>query len=310
MVSVELGSYIFADGLTRVQEEHEEVGGREGRVVVIEGVVEGTSRLAVEAELDTLLDVASATDAVVLKVRSGRQMDVRRRGFSREVARDDRTGRFLLRLEAEQPYEYASQDTVVNWTVSASGDTQVLSTSGTVWTPLRVAITASGDLVEPMFSDGVWSMTYEGILGDGQTLVLDGVPVSHFKLREFENQDGLAMVHPAVVEALERVRRDLCDAAGETVWIVITDGVRTQADLNRLAGRLGWTHEGGAVSRNSMHLAKYGGIAVDLLAKVPGQGRRIAQWELGAVCRKYFDFVKDDYADGHVHADMRVRGMD
>jgi hypothetical protein len=134
---------------------------------------------------------------------------------------------------------------------------------------------------------------------------LDGESIAHFRLREFENADGLAMVHPELLLALERVRRDLTEMAGETVWIIVKDAIRTPADLDRLAARLGWTDEGGAVSSDSMHLAKYGGIAVDTIAVMAKSRHRVPQATLGEICRRHFDFVKDDYADGHVHADLR-----
>ncbi|HIJ74474.1 MAG TPA: hypothetical protein HPP83_10280 [Candidatus Hydrogenedentes bacterium] len=134
---------------------------------------------------------------------------------------------------------------------------------------------------------------------------VDGEALSHFRLREFENRDGLAMVHAATLEALERVRRDLCAAVGEEVWVIITDAVRTQADLERLAARYGWTDEGGLVARRSKHLAAFGGIAVDIVAVVARTRQRIPQGVLGRVCRRYFDWVKDNYQDGHVHADNR-----
>jgi len=136
---------------------------------------------------------------------------------------------------------------------------------------------------------------------------LDGEWVSHFRLREFENRDGLAMVHASVLDSLERTRRDLGAVAGEEVWILVTNAVRTQADLENLAARLGWVDEGGLVARNSRHLARFGGIAVDIVARVARTHRAVPQKTLGAVCRRYFDFVKDDYADGHVHADNRRR---
>ena len=60
----------------------------------------------------------------------------------------------------------------------------------------------------------------------------DGEEHKHFRLREFENVDGLAMVHASTLESLERVRRELCSMAGEEVWVIITDSVRTQADLD------------------------------------------------------------------------------
>lgn len=134
---------------------------------------------------------------------------------------------------------------------------------------------------------------------------LDGELVSHFRLKEFENEAGLAMVHSTVVYALERVRRDLCRRFREEVYVIITDGVRTQADLERLAAKYGWIDEGGKVARDSKHLWKYGGIAVDLKAVIASSRSRVAQRTLGQICREYFDWVKDDYADGHVHADNR-----
>lgn len=136
---------------------------------------------------------------------------------------------------------------------------------------------------------------------------VDGEPCAHFRLREFENREGLAMVHESALDALERVRRDLCAMAGEDVWIIVTDAVRTQADLDRLAARLGWADQGGQVARDSKHLAKHGGIAVDIIAVNARDRTRVPQATLGAVCRRHFDFVKDDYRDGHVHADTRDR---
>ena len=139
--------------------------------------------------------------------------------------------------------------------------------------------------------------------------VVDGEEVTHFRLCEFENRAGLAMVHSSLVHSLEGVRRELGAMAGEEVWVVVTDAVRTREDLARLAARLGWVDGGGLVARHSRHLAEYGGIAVDLVAVVAGSRRRIPQGTLGTVCRRFFDYVKDDYRDGHVHADNRVRAQ-
>ena len=150
-------------------------------------------------------------------------------------------------------------------------------------------------------------------LSDGRNNIrlfteIDGQPCTHFHLREFENPEGLVMVHASVLDALERTRHDLCQQAGETIWLIITDAVRTRADLERLAARLGWLDQGGSVARHSRHLARYGGIAVDLVAVCARTRKRLPQRLLGAVCRRYFDWVKDDYADGHVHADNRYGG--
>ena len=117
-------------------------------------------------------------------------------------------------------------------------------------------------------------------------MVVDGAQVSHFKLREFENAEGLAMVHATALTSLEQVRRDPCALYGETVHRIVTSAVRTPSGLERRALRHGRTHECGRVARTR--------------AAVP-------QHTLGMVCRRYFDWVKDDYSDGHVHADNRER---
>ena len=139
------------------------------------------------------------------------------------------------------------------------------------------------------------------------TLSRDGKPPSHFKLREFENSGGLVMVHRSTLESLEAVRADLCAQYDEEVQVIITDGIRTQEDNERIAEKYGWADEGGAVARMSKHLTAYGGIAVDITARVARTGARISQRTLGDICRRHFDFVKDDYRDGHVHADNRNR---
>jgi hypothetical protein len=115
------------------------------------------------------------------------------------------------------------------------------------------------------------------------------------------------MVHPAMLDSLERVRRELRAMYREDVWVIITDAVRTRAELERLASRRGWTDQGGAVARDSKHLVDFGGIAVDLVAVVARTRERVPQRAVGELCRRHFDWVKDDYPDGHVHADNRDR---
>jgi len=142
--------------------------------------------------------------------------------------------------------------------------------------------------------------------GRNRIRLLSGIEdESHFSMHEFENAEGWVMVHSSVVVALEKVRRDLCAACGEEVAVLVRDSTRTERDLHALAARFGWTDEGGLVSRDSKHLARYGGVAVDIVARVVRTRERVPQQVLGNVCRRYFDFVKDDYADGHVHADNR-----
>jgi len=134
---------------------------------------------------------------------------------------------------------------------------------------------------------------------------------ANFKLSEFENSEGLAMVNPTVLRSLECVRAELNRRHRGGVSIIITDAVRTETDLQKLASKYGWIDEGGSVSRDSKHLTKFGGIAVDIKAHRMDNGYStpIPQEELGEVCRVFFDWVKDDYPDGHVHADNRNGGL-
>lgn len=138
---------------------------------------------------------------------------------------------------------------------------------------------------------------------------LDGEAVSHFKLREFENAEGIACVHPALLKGLEQTRAQLCRMTGEEVSVIITDGIRTQADLERLGEMYGWTDDGGTVSRTSKHLLEYGGIAADIRARRRASGLYVEQALVGNVCREFFDRVIDTYGTGHVHVDQRIRAQ-
>lgn len=132
-----------------------------------------------------------------------------------------------------------------------------------------------------------------------------GVP--HFRMREFENCDGFVMITSGLVEALEGMRRDLVEVHGPGIQVIITSALRTELENKALGERLGWADQGGLVARDSHHLPKYGGIAVDLFARYKhGQGYMIVgQRELGVIARRYFNYVKSDYKDGHIHCDMR-----
>lgn len=136
-------------------------------------------------------------------------------------------------------------------------------------------------------------------------------PVSHFKFSEFEDKDRFVMVHQSVPFSLEMLRHDLGKHYKREVCIRITGATRTPARNRALAARLGWVSQGGKVSANSRHLARYGGVAVDIVAyfwdtKKPVR-IEVPQCVLGGFARGLFDFVKDDYADGHVHCDNRKR---
>ncbi len=129
--------------------------------------------------------------------------------------------------------------------------------------------------------------------------------VTNFNLKEFENEHGWVMIHKSVIVSLTKLRAELEELYGEEVEIIITDSTRTPQELERLGKRLGWIDEGGLVSRNSKHLERFGGIAGDFYVRYKQSKKRIPSYSIEVICRKYFDYVKADYADGHIHADNR-----
>lgn len=135
---------------------------------------------------------------------------------------------------------------------------------------------------------------------------LDGKwAVTHFNMKEFENENGWVMIHRSVIVSLTQLREELAKIFGEEVEIIITDSTRTPQELEKLGSKLGWVDKGGLVGRDSKHLEKFGGIAVDFYARFKQSKKRIPSYQIEGVCRKYFDYVKTDYADEHIHADNR-----
>lgn len=116
----------------------------------------------------------------------------------------------------------------------------------------------------------------------------------HFWLHEFEMHEGTVMLHPSVIASNESTRADLCERYGEEVEIIITGSTRTPKRNTEVGG-----------VKNSRHLVKFGGIAEDCYARIKRTKKRIPQAVLGEIARRHWDYVKDDYADGHVHMDNR-----
>jgi len=130
---------------------------------------------------------------------------------------------------------------------------------------------------------------------------------SHFQLSEFANDDGFALVHPDLLTALELLRFALSAHFKRPVAIRITNATRTPSDNHRLARSLGWSDQGGLVSRISRHLTAYGGIAADVIPYFPETSEPVPVHVVAAAARNFFDYVQADYPDGHVHLDQRLR---
>ena len=127
--------------------------------------------------------------------------------------------------------------------------------------------------------------------------------ISNFRLSEFANKEGLAMVHLPTLDALQKTRDRLNVVLDGGVSIIITNATRTPADNIKLGERYGWTDSGGKVSRDSQHLTSNGCNGVDFIA-VNSIGEPIPRSIVASSARKYFKFMKS-YRDGHIHGDMR-----
>jgi hypothetical protein len=175
-VAITLGILTFDEGHTSVVEKHEEVGGRDGRRIELQGLILGEHSVAdVEARLDAILDASSVeTYETALVVRGGRRTWVRRVKFTREISRTPLVGSFTLELEAEDPFEESIAEQEVEWIIAASGATKAISSDGNVFSKPRITLVADGDVVNPSFSDGTRSLAYLGTVGDGDTLEIDG----------------------------------------------------------------------------------------------------------------------------------------
>ncbi len=175
-MSILLGSLVFDPDTTIATERHEETGGQDARVVEIRGVVDGLgSAGVVQAALDAVLAAASAEESVALSLRTGRRLWVLRKSFERMLSADGLSGSFVLTLEAENPFEESETETVVSWVVGQSGASQMLNTGGSADSMVRVSMVASGTVVDPGFSDGLRTIRYAGLVGNGQTLLVDGL---------------------------------------------------------------------------------------------------------------------------------------
>ncbi len=174
-MAIILGDYTFDAARTAVVEKFEEVGGRDARVVHLNGVVEGAgSAEALEAALDVIMQAASERgEETLLSLRPGRRLYVRRTAFSREIQREALTGAFCLTLEAHEPCEEAETPITAAWSIAQSGATKTITVLGTAPALPVITLTALGNLIEPCISDGSRQIMYPGTVPNGKCLVLD-----------------------------------------------------------------------------------------------------------------------------------------
>ena len=175
-MAITLGGITFDEAHTTVEDRIEEVGGRDERVILVSGLIVGASTAEeITARLDAIVRAASEHDySVALSVREGRRIWVRRNAFKREVASSPLAGSFVLELCAKDALEEAVEEQTAAWSISASGATKAVTSAGTAFATAQLTLVAEGPVVQPSYGDGARTILYDGIVGDGETLVFDG----------------------------------------------------------------------------------------------------------------------------------------
>jgi len=172
---IQLGTYTFEESTVTSVEKYEEVGGRDGRIIRIKGLLCAYDSFAeIEAQLDAILAAATnSDDEIALLLRPDRRLWVRRIGFERQVQREERVGSFSLILKADNPNEESVMETSDTWNVTSSGATLALSTAGNRPAKPLITLVATGNVINPQISDGVNAIRFGGVVADGQSLVFD-----------------------------------------------------------------------------------------------------------------------------------------
>ena len=175
-MSISVGSYTFNTRTTVVREQYELVGGKQTRAIRITGLLRGAAdEAALIAALDGITEAVSAASPVAVSLRPGRRMLARREGFSREVNGQTLTGQFVLDLRAETAWEESAALHEDVWNIGLSGATFDVNHAGNAMVDPAIALAAEDLLILPSVSDGTRTLTYEGTVSTGSTLLIDGV---------------------------------------------------------------------------------------------------------------------------------------
>lgn len=173
-MAISVGGHVFDSASTVVQEAYEIVGGSQTRAIRIAGLVRGVGDLtALNETLDTIAKVASESVPALVSIRAGRRLFARREKFSREVNARALVGSFVLDLRADDAWEESESLKESAWNITVSGATRNVTNDGNADALPMISLTAESVLHTPALGDGVRTLTYEGTVPNGATLVVD-----------------------------------------------------------------------------------------------------------------------------------------
>lgn len=171
-----LGNYALDQWRAAVVEKQRYDKGRWKRNILIRGAADNFETSAVLTEaLDMLAAAVLAPEPVLLRLRPGRSVAVRMRGFEKSCHDDAVAGAFTLELEGVTPWE--ESDTLRSHEAEVLGNGVVceIGSEGSLASPLSVSFTAMGMVLLPQFSDGVHTLVYSGVVPDNSVLEVDSV---------------------------------------------------------------------------------------------------------------------------------------
>lgn len=199
-----LGDYVLEQWRAAVVEKQRYDNGRWRRSIIIRGTTdtfESTSLLT--AALDMLAAAALSPEPVLLRLRLGRSVAVRLRGFERTCHEEAIAGAFTLELEGLTPWEESDALSTHAVQLTENGVVCDIACTGSLASPLSLAFTATGMVLLPAFSDGVHTIAYAGILQNGDVLAVDSVAQKVFLNGEDVSSQAsgdFLLIHPQTAQ--------------------------------------------------------------------------------------------------------------
>ena len=173
---VAIGSYTFPEHSTAVDIQSRFIDGKLKKIIRIDALVLGSGNA-----VDFLADIEDLEGEIEkfdrgeadLSITSGRTYKGIRLALQRTLDRESKFAAFEILLLTEDRFERSSVLHEEDKTITASGDTLVVSQAGNVYAFPEITLTATEDLVHPVLSDGTRGLTYNGTIPAGSVLVID-----------------------------------------------------------------------------------------------------------------------------------------
>jgi len=173
---VTLGSFTFPEKRTFVQVRTRNVLSRVRKEINLYTLLIRYSELEqLEADLEALEGQLEKFDRreATLSLHEGRYYTGWRRDFQRFVESRHRAASVHLLILTDDRFERSIEEHQENVTLTASGQSVVVSQSGNGLAFAKFLLSATGSLVQPQISDGPRSLVFQETLEAGDTLEID-----------------------------------------------------------------------------------------------------------------------------------------